>query len=245
MKRERLVASALGVIVLCGSGSAGRAAAEEQSASRTLSVSQATIKGVTPPSRPAVGDALDVVAWVDRPDSTYARGEQVRMFVETNRDAYVTILNVDPAGQTTVLFPNEYQSDNLVRANSALEVPEPGSNSQVVVTGTVGTELIKVIASTDPIPLFDAMQLSEAGAFRMVRSEPRGTARSLVVAMTEPSGGGSTAPAAGGAGSEWAMCHQTIATIPTPSASVQRTRSLQVLRTERDGGSVRCDEADQ
>ena len=38
------------------------------------------------------------------------------------------------------------------------------------------------------------------------------------------------------------MCHQTIATIPTPSPDAQR--SLQILRTEDDGGSVRCDEAE-
>ena len=243
MKRDCLVALASAVVVLCGVGSA--TAAEEQSASRTLSVEQTTIKDVTPPTILGDSDALEVVAWVDRPDSTYTRGEHVRMFVETNRDAYVTILNVDPAGQTTVLFPNEYQSANLLRANSGVEVPDPSSGSKVIVTGTVGTELIKVIASIEPVPLFDAMQLNKAGAFQMVRTEPRSTARSLVVAMTESSGSGPTAATLERQGTEWAMCHQTIATIPTLAPSVQRTRSLQVLRTAGDGGSVRCDEAER
>ena len=243
MKRDCLVALACSVVVLCGGGSA--TAAEEQSTSRTLSVEQTTIKDVIPPTVSGVGDALRVVAWVDRPDSTYARGEHVNMFVETNRDAYVTILNVDPAGQTTMLFPNEYQSNNLVRANSPVAVPDPRSNSRVMVTGTVGTELIKVIASTEPVPLFDAMQLNKAGAFQMVRAEPQRTARSLVVAMAETSGGGSTESTLEGTGTEWAMCHQTIATIPTPAPSVQRSRSLQVLRTGGDGGSVTCDEGEQ
>ena len=221
--------------------------AQTESVSRTLSVQQKTIKDVAPPmkSPPDVGEPLEVRAWVDRPDSTYARGERVRMFVETSKDAYVTILNVDPAGETTVLFPNRYQWDNELRASRPVEIPSPGSAFQVVVGGTVGTELIKVIASTEPVPLFQTTQLAEAGPFQQVRPEPQGIARSLLVAMNEPR------PAAGGAApvavsaTEWAMCHQTIATIPMPTAAEQRTRSLQVLHTQDDGDSVKCDEAER
>ena len=252
MKYEHVAVAALAALVLHGAGTV--LLAQQESRSRTLSVQQNTIMEVAPPVMPTTGagDPLQVVAWVDRPDSTYARGERVRMFVETNKDAYVTILNVDPPGETTVLFPNRYQSDNRVRAARAVEVPTPGSGSQVVVGGTVGTELIKVIASTEPVPLFRAKQLAAAGAFQQVRSEPQGVARSLVVAMnqgrpggsgaafdrTRPTGGaavsGSTSPA------EWAMCHRTIATIQTPTATQQRTRSLQVLRTRDDGDTAVC-----
>ncbi len=245
MKYERLVAATLSVVMLYA---VGATVAAGQSVSRTLSVEQTTIKDVTPPgaSTPGGADTLDIVAWVDRPDSTYARGERVRLFVQTSKDAYVTVLNVDPAGETTVLFPNQYQSDNLVRARRAVEVPDPNSRSQVVVSGPVGTELIKVVASTRPIPLFEARQLSEAGPFRTVRTQPGGTARSLTVAMTEPTAAPTTTAASGiePVRTEWALCHQTIATIPTPSAAAQRPRSLQVLRTGDDGGSVRCDEVD-
>ena len=252
MKREYDVAVTLSVMVMCVAGPAR--VAGEQSVARTLSVQQKTIKDVVPPttSTSGVRDPLEVLAWVDRPDSTYARGEHVRMFVETSKDAYVTILNVDPAGDTTVLFPNEYQSDNLVRANRTVEVPDPSSRSRMIVTGTIGTELIKVIASTQPRPLFDTMQLSQAGPFRTVRTEPQRTARTLVVAMTEPPAVEATTPIAsaaaiptlGLASTEWAMCHQSIATIATPLPAIRRTRSLQVLRTERDGGSATCDEVD-
>lgn len=243
MENARLVAVTLSVVMVHG----GAALAAGQSVPRTLSVEQKTIKDVAPPapSTPGGTGGLEVVAWVDRPDSTYARGERVRLFVQTNRDAYVTVLNVDPAGETTVLFPNEYQSDNFVQADRAVEVPDPDSRSRVVVSGPVGTELIKVVASTTPIPLFEARQLSEAGAFSTVRANPAGTARSLTVAMTGQSGSPS-APEQGVApvGTGWAMCHQTIATIPTPSAAAQRTRSLQVVRTRDDRESVRCDEAE-
>ena len=105
-------------------GAAAQEAADRP-LSRSLTVEQAAVYDIRPPARPAAagGDGLEVLAWVDRPDYTYASGEDVRLFVETSKDAYVTVLNVDPAGETTVLFPNRWQSDNFVAAGRALEVP--------------------------------------------------------------------------------------------------------------------------
>ena len=246
MNGRLLVTASLSAAML--HGAALTVVTAEQSASRTLTVQQAAIKDVTPPVTQMPDDTagFDVLAWVDRADSTYARGQNVRMFVQTSKDAYVTVLNVDPAGETTVLFPNRYQSDNKVYANRPIEVPDPESGAKVMVTGTVGTELIKVIASSKPIPLFEATQVSEAGPFGSVRTRAAGTARSLVIAMEEPGGATPELVAKGvQLGAEWAMCHQTIATIDQPSPALQRTRSLAVLRTGNDGGSMTCDEAAQ
>ena len=238
-------------VVLSLSGGFAGAQDAERPLSRTLSVEQAAVYDVRPPAREQGG--LDVVAWVDRSDYTYASGEDVKLFVKTSKDAYVTVLNVDPAGETTILFPNEYQSDNLVRANRVLEVPDSASQSRIVVTGTTGTELVKVIASTQPIKPFEAQQLNAAGPFQVVRARAQGAARSLKVAMTTPEaapagrrppGQRPVAPTATPVRStEWAMCHQAIATIATPSPAQQRTRSLQVTRTSESGGSATCEES--
>ena len=250
MQYGTLGAVTVSALVLSG-GFSGAQEAEHRPLSRTLSVEQTAVYEVKPPAG-AQGD-LDVVAWVDRGDYTYASGEDVKLFVKTSKDAYVTILNVDPAGQTTILFPNEYQSDNLVRANRVLAVPDSASLSRIVVTGTTGTELLKVVASTEPIRPFEALQLGAAGPFQVVRTRAQGVARSLAVAMLTPE---ATPVGQRPAGqppvaqtaipvslNEWAMCHQTISTIATPSPARQRTRSLQVTRTSDSGGSVSCEES--
>ena len=96
---------------------------------------------------------LSVVAWVDRPDGTYALGEHVRLFVQTNREAYLSVLNVGPSGDTTLLFPNPHQAHIRVAAHEVTELPPPGSGASIRVNGPTGREVIKVIASTHPIPL--------------------------------------------------------------------------------------------
>ncbi len=240
-----------GSVLLAGGVTAG-AAGQDESFTRSLTVEQTTIYDAGSASLADVttsgGDGLRVVAWVDRADYTYATGEPVRIYVETNRDAYVTVLNVDPAGRTTQLFPNPYQPNNFVRANRAMEVPDPASRSRIVVTGNVGDELLKVVASTNPVSLFEAQQLNDAGPFRVVRTQARRTARSLSVVMDgqQPAGGGATTASSGltpvstGGGTTWAVCHQKIKTFAATTLA-SRTRSLEV-RTDDSGGSVRCEE---
>ena len=244
MQYGTLGAVTVSALVLSG-GFSGAQEAEHRPLSRTLSVEQTAVYEVKPPAG-AQGD-LDVVAWVDRGDYTYASGEDVKLFVKTSKDAYVTVLNVDPAGQTTILFPNEYQPDNLVRANRAVEVPDAASLSRIVVTGTTGTELIKVIASTEPIAPFEARQLAAAGPYQLVSARGQGVARSLAVTMLGDAPGtvapppSTTASVRPVSSAEWAVCHQTISTIPALSASA--TRSLAVTRTSESGGSVTCEES--
>ena len=244
MKYGTLGAAAASVVVLSG-GFAGAQEAGKSPLSRTLSIEQAAVYDVRPQPRQG---GLDVLAWVDRSDYTYAEGEDVKLFVETSDDAYVTILNVDPAGQTTILFPNEYQPDNLVRANRVVEVPDAASLSRIVVTGTTGTELIKVIASTEPIEPFEARQLAAAGPYQVVSTRGQGVARSLAVTMLGNASGAAARPQVAApsvrpaTSAEWAVCHQTISTIPALSASLTRSLSV-VTRTSESGGSVTCEES--
>jgi hypothetical protein len=241
MQHGTLGAVAASIVVLSG-GIASVQEVSQSSLSRTLSVEQTAIYNVKPTPQPG---GLNVVTWVDRPDYAYAEGEDVKFFVKTSKDAYVTILNVDPAGQTTILFPNQYQPTNLVQADRVLEVPDSASQSRIVVSGTMGTELIKVIASREPIDPFEARQLAAAGPYQMVRARAQGVARSLTVTMLgeEPDPAGQIFPSIKPVRSaEWAVCHQTLSTIPALSASL-RTRSLVVTRTSESDGSVTCEES--
>ena len=172
---------------------------------RALTVVQTAVQAVQAPPASGTANPLDVVAWVDRADNTYAANDLVRVFVQTNKDAYVTVLNVGPDGSTTLLFPNRFQASNRVRANTVTEVPDPASQSGIAVTGTTGAELIKVIASDRPVSLFEAAQLAQSGPFQTVRTGAEQTARNLSVVMTSQ------------ASAEWDVYDKVIRTIPSRS----------------------------
>ena len=174
---------------------------------RLLTVEQTAIQAVQAPPPVSAANPLDVVAWVDHASNTYAQGEQVRLFVQTNKDAWVTVLNVGPDGSTTMLFPNRYQADNRVRANTVTEVPDPASRARIAVSGTTGGELIKVIATSRPTPLFQSAQLAQAGVFQTLRARAVETARNLAVVMAEEEM------------IEWDVYDKVIRTVPQRPAS--------------------------
>lgn len=152
---------------------------------RDLTVVQQNIHGAGATAAATGANALKVQTWVDRADGTYAVGESVRLFVRTNKDAYVTVLNVGASGRTTVLFPNQYQPNNKVAANRSIEIAPPNSVARISVGGPVGAELIKVVASTSPKPVVPPQQTAAAGAFRLFDGAPDDLARDLTVTVNQ------------------------------------------------------------
>ena len=206
---RRHAVAAVAASMFAAGGAAPLLAADEDAAARDLTVEQTAIFTVQAPAAPAVSGTLSVVAWVDHADNTYAIGEAVRLFVQTNKDAYLTVLNVGPSGNTTLLFPNAVQKNTRVSANRIVEIPARNSGTSIRVGGPVGRELIKVIASTSPAPLFDAAKLTGMGPFAMIGGGSRSVARDLQVTID------------GQTGYEWDDYNKVITTIASrPAAAV-------------------------
>ena len=153
-------------------------------AARDLTVEQTALYTVAAPApAAAVADPLEVVAWVDHADNTYAVGETVRLFVKASKDAYVTVLNVGASGRTTILLPNAHQPEVRVPANQVVEVSPPEMGARIVASGPTGRDLIKVIATTRPTPLFAAAATTEAGPWKTLGADTRSVSRDLQVVM--------------------------------------------------------------
>jgi hypothetical protein len=144
-------------------GALASAAFAEDAALRDLNVEQNSVAqaGAGQPG------SLRMTTWFDRSDLTYAQGDAVRIFVQTNEDAYVTVFNVGPSGQAIQLFPNAFQTNNFVRANVPVEIPS--ANARIAVNGPFGAELVKIIASSKPLTIVAEGKLDHrGGAFRSV-----------------------------------------------------------------------------
>ena len=180
--RRRAFAAA--VLLAAGGLALASAAQAAGDGARDLTVEQVAVHSVQAPGAGAGGAGrLGVTAWVDQADNTYAVGERVRLFVKPSKDAYVTVLNVGPSGRTTMLFPNAHQRDNKVSGGRTVEIPPPASGAGIRVSAPVGRELIKVVATTSPTPLFPAGKMRSAGPFAALDGGARAAARDLQVTM--------------------------------------------------------------
>lgn len=96
-------------------------------------------------------------------DGIYREGQAIQAAVAVNQPCYVHVFNVSPNGQVKLLFPNEFQLDNRVSAESPAKIPEPTGRVRFVARQPVGVEQIVVLASLKPLNLKDE---TEAGKFR-------------------------------------------------------------------------------
>jgi tRNA A-37 threonylcarbamoyl transferase component Bud32 len=91
--------------------------------------------------------------------------QEIEFRIETDRDAYVGLWNVDPDGTIVQLFPNQYEKDNLVRAGIPRTVPR----SDIVCRAkpTRGAARVWVVASTRQ---WDSLKGEREGPFLIFKT---------------------------------------------------------------------------
>jgi hypothetical protein len=85
---------------------------------------------------------------------TFKTGERMKLLVRTSRPGYMTIMNIGPTGNTTVLF-NEY-----VEAKQLYEIPK---STALRFAGAPGTEKVMIMLSGSPNPIGGGQSTTVAG----------------------------------------------------------------------------------
>jgi hypothetical protein len=73
--------------------------------------------------------AIGLTLWIDKPRP--APGDLVTVEAEADHDCYLTLISVDAAGVATVLFPNDFERDNLIAAGKPVSIPGPTAPFQL------------------------------------------------------------------------------------------------------------------
>jgi len=89
---------------------------------------------------------LQISVWVDKP--VYHIGERIHVYFSVNQQAYIYIVDIEPGGRTTLIFPSCYAPNNLMGPG---EFAVPPDRWQVA--PPAGTEYIQAIASLEPLDL--------------------------------------------------------------------------------------------
>jgi hypothetical protein len=82
-------------------------------------------------------------------DQVFRSGDRIKLFVTTNRDGYLSLLNIGSSGRSRLLFPHSQmqQNANFVQANAAYEVPQGGA---IRFDDTPGEETLLLMLSAQP-----------------------------------------------------------------------------------------------
>jgi hypothetical protein len=97
---------------------------------------------------------------VDKDDKEYAVGDEVVVTVKSEKEGYLYLINTDPKGNITVVFPNPYQKDNRIKAGEEIVVPNPRGKTFRFRTSDEGKEMLTAIVLPSPLKAIKAEELT-------------------------------------------------------------------------------------
>jgi len=98
------------------------------------------------------------------PQQVFRTGDKVRLWLQSNRDGYLYLVNVGTSGTTRLMFPRANQ-DNRISARSDFSIASP-----LVFGEPAGTEQLVVVLAASPIE--DAPVQLRDGSFLKVSLKP-------------------------------------------------------------------------
>ncbi|MCS7057627.1 MAG: PEGA domain-containing protein [Meiothermus sp.] len=129
---------------------------------------------------------LQVRVWVNKdPAKTgnpvYQIGERIQVSVQVNQDAYVYIFSVRSTGEISLILPNAFDQNNLLRAGETRTYP-PGSGARYTleVAGPEGQDRVLAVASRQPLSLAQIADI-QSGRVNLRGADNLARALSIVV----------------------------------------------------------------
>jgi hypothetical protein len=83
--------------------------------------------------------------------ANYTIGEAITFEFSTDRDCYVTLVNVGSDNETHVLFPNIWNKSHQVKKGEVYRIPADGSNFRFRIGGPPGVDHVKAVATLEPL----------------------------------------------------------------------------------------------
>ncbi len=103
---------------------------------------------------------LKVVVWTDRGNgAVYHENESLKIYLKASSACYVYVVYHDAAGNNVLIYPNQLsERDVRIDAGRVFELGGHDTPFEFTVAPPFGTELIKVFASSKPLPALQGLQ---------------------------------------------------------------------------------------
>ncbi len=118
---------------------------------------------------------------LDHANGIYRERKALSLRVACEENAYIYVLYRRADGDVFQVFPNAIQTDNRLPARQTVQIPAPNDRFAWVIGPPFGKELIKVIASKEPLPELDDPRLRR----ELVNPVSQQQVKALVIEMRD------------------------------------------------------------
>ncbi len=98
-------------------------------------------------------DDLKIDVWTDRGNGAiYKSGDKLIVYVRASHDCFLYLIYHDADGNDILIYPNARQANNRILGGVIYQIPDARDTFDFVVRPPYGSELIKAIIASDPMP---------------------------------------------------------------------------------------------
>jgi hypothetical protein len=99
-----------------------------------------------------VAGSLDNILRLTTNSTSYRIGDEMKIFFEASKPLHIRVVSYSSSGEIATLFPNQYQSDNLIKSRKKYQIPPIEAPFTLHVAGPAGVDKIMAIGSERPFP---------------------------------------------------------------------------------------------
>ncbi|TGJ99726.1 DUF4384 domain-containing protein [Leptospira semungkisensis] len=118
----------------------------------------------------------------------YRSNEPVSFSINASEDCYAYLILLQSDGETLLLFPNSFQSNNFLKANVRLLIPDEKSGYILAAGEPYGTDSVKLIASKSQLNLFQTKPYGDS-PFGIIDRPFESVSRGIKIIQTTVSDG--------------------------------------------------------
>ncbi len=126
---------------------------------------------------------FQVELWTDRKDGQYHIGNDLVIYLKANKDSRVTLFDVGTSGKVHIIFPNEYQKDNSIKAGQTYRIPAEDAKWTFKLQGPAGKNILKAIATIEDVQILAQTDTKKAGIFQEINNSEKQLAKDIGIAL--------------------------------------------------------------
>lgn len=126
---------------------------------------------------------FQVELWTDRKDGQYHIGNDLVIYFKANKDSRVTLFDVGTSGKVHIIFPNEFQENNSIKAGQTYRIPAEDAKWTFKLQGPAGKNILKAIATIQDVQILAQTYTKKAGIFKEINNSEKQLAKDISIAL--------------------------------------------------------------
>jgi TolB-like protein len=111
-------------------------------------------------------------------------GEKVVFNFSSNKNGYLTIVDIQPGGDVVILFPNDIHPSNRVEAGRLYKIPSSNDTFEITVTEPAGADTLVAFFTVNRVKWLDRDKLTGSGFWSVRKKEKLALSRGFQVTAT-------------------------------------------------------------